>query len=96
MEPFDREADTPHQIDSIWSDSALASALQTGKIEHKFCARISAMDDEGDIARPKDWQPKNLEFLSIEQLEEYVAELEGEIVRAKTDIAAKKAHLSGA
>ena len=54
------------------------------------------MDDDNDIARPKDWQPKNLEFLSVDQLEEYVAELEGEIVRAKTDIAAKKAHKSGA
>ena len=54
------------------------------------------MDDDDDIAWPKDWQPKNLEFLSVDQLEEYVAELEGEIVRAKTDIAAKKAHKSGA
>lgn len=52
--------------------------------------------DEDDIVRPKDWQPKNLEPLSIEQLEDYIAELRGEIARTEADIAAKKAHISNA
>ena len=54
------------------------------------------MDDEDDIIRPKDWKPRNLETLSIEQLEEYVAELEREILRVQADIAKKRAHISGA
>ncbi len=54
------------------------------------------MDDEDDIVRPKDWKPRNLDSLSIEQLEEYVAELEGEVRRAQADIAKKRAHISGA
>ena len=50
------------------------------------------MDDEEDIVRPKDWVQRNIENLSIEHLEDYIAELETEIKRVKADIAAKKSH----
>jgi len=52
--------------------------------------------DEDDSVRPKDWQPKNLDPLSIEQLEDYIAVLRGEIARVEADVAAKKAHISDA
>ena len=52
--------------------------------------------DEEDSVRPKGWQPKNLEPLSIEQLEDYIAVLRGEIARTEADIASKKAHMNNA
>jgi uncharacterized small protein (DUF1192 family) len=48
------------------------------------------MDDEDDLPRPAAWQPRNLEPLSIDQLEEYIVALEGEIARVRADIAAKQ------
>ena len=48
------------------------------------------MDDEDDLPRPAAWQPRNLEPLSIDQLEDYIAVLEGEIARVRDDIAAKR------
>ncbi|MGB0576577.1 MAG: DUF1192 family protein [Alphaproteobacteria bacterium] len=54
------------------------------------------MDDEDDIVRPKDWTQRDIETLSIEQLEEYISELKAEITRVQTDIAAKKSHASAA
>jgi uncharacterized small protein (DUF1192 family) len=53
--------------------------------------------DEDDLlpqrAKPK---PKDLTPLSIAELEAYIEELEGEIARARADIAAKKARRGGA
>ena len=54
------------------------------------------MDDEEDIARPKDWTQREIENLSIEHLKDYIAELETEITRVKADIAAKKSHANDA
>ena len=54
------------------------------------------MDDEDDIVRPKDWVQRDIENLSIEHLEDYIAELETEIKRVKADIAAKKSHANDA
>ena len=54
------------------------------------------MDDEDDIVRPKDWVQCDIENLSIEHLEDYIAELETEITRVKADIAAKKSHANDA
>ena len=54
------------------------------------------MDDEDNVPRPPDWQPKNLEPLSIDQLEGYIRVLEGEIARVRGDIAAKQAKLNAA
>ena len=54
------------------------------------------MEDEDDLPRKLDWQPKNLEPLSIDQLEDYISVLEGEIARVRGDIATKRAKLGAA
>jgi uncharacterized small protein (DUF1192 family) len=54
------------------------------------------MDDEEDIVRSKDWTQRNIEALSIEQLQEYISELKAEIERVEADIVAKKSHASAA
>lgn len=54
------------------------------------------MEDEDDLPRKTDWQPKNLEALSIDQLEDYISVLEGEITRVRADIAAKRSDLGAA
>ena len=41
-------------------------------------------------------KPKDLEIMGVEELEAYLAELQGEAERVKQKIAAKKAYLSGA
>lgn len=41
-------------------------------------------------------QPKDLEVMSIEALEEYIAEMEAEIERARAEIAAKRDYRSAA
>ncbi len=50
-------------------------------------------DLEPRKAKPK---PKNLDPLSIDELNDYIAELEAEIARVKAEIAKKSAHLSAA
>jgi uncharacterized small protein (DUF1192 family) len=47
-----------------------------------------AMDDD-DAPKPKSFQPRNLEPLSIAELNDYIGELETEIGRARQAIAAK-------
>ena len=54
------------------------------------------MDDEENLPRPVEWQPRNLEPLSIDQLEAYVAVLEGEIARVRANIAEKESVRSAA
>ena len=54
------------------------------------------MDDEEDIARPKDWTQRDIEKLSIEHLEDYIAELKAEIARVEADMAAKNSHANDA
>jgi len=46
--------------------------------------------------RKKAPAPRELDNLSIEELKDYIAQLEAEIERVKAKIAAKQAHLSGA
>lgn len=41
-------------------------------------------------------KPKDLDSLGIEQLEDYLAELESEVAQVKAKIEAKKQYLSGA
>ncbi len=41
-------------------------------------------------------KPKDLDALSIRELEEHIAELEAEIARARAKIRAKQAHQAGA
>ena len=52
------------------------------------------LDDLEPRNRPP--QKKNLEVMSVEELEEYVAALEAEIERARETIAKKRDHLSSA
>ncbi len=41
-------------------------------------------------------QPKNLDPLSVDELQAYIVELEAEIARVKQEIARKQAHLNAA
>jgi uncharacterized small protein (DUF1192 family) len=41
-------------------------------------------------------QPRNLDVLSIEELNNYIEEMQGEIKRVEEKIAAKKAHINAA
>lgn len=54
------------------------------------------MDPEDLEPRKKKVQPRELDSLSIEELTDYIGEMETEIARVKAKIAAKRAHLSGA
>ncbi len=51
--------------------------------------------DEADLGG-QETQPRNLQPLSVRELEEYIAALEAEIVRARTAIAAKQSLRAGA
>jgi len=54
------------------------------------------MDVEDLEPQKKKEPPRNLDPLSVEELTDYIAALEAEIVRVKAKIEAKKAHLAGA
>jgi uncharacterized small protein (DUF1192 family) len=55
-----------------------------------------AMDEEDLLPQRQTKKPKDLTLLGIAELEEYIAGLEGEIARARTEIAAKQKQRSGA
>jgi uncharacterized small protein (DUF1192 family) len=51
------------------------------------------MDEEDFLPTPKPkFEPKILDDLSIDELREYIVELECEITRVERDITAKKSH----
>ncbi len=54
------------------------------------------MEMEDLEPRKKAVAPKELDSLSVQELTDYIGELEAEIARVKAKIAAKQAHLSGA
>ena len=54
------------------------------------------MDEEDEIFRAEDWTQRDIENLSIRQLEEYVEELNAEIKRVEADINSKKIHATAA
>lgn len=54
------------------------------------------MQEEDLDPRTKRPKPKDLEIMSIEALEEYIAGLEAEVERARAAIAAKQDHRSAA
>ncbi len=54
------------------------------------------MDLEDLDPRKKPSKPKDLTPYSVEELNEYIAQLEAEIERARAAIAAKQAHRAGA
>jgi uncharacterized small protein (DUF1192 family) len=54
------------------------------------------MDDEDLVPRRQPPKPKDLTLLGVAELEDYIAGLEAEIARARTEIAAKQRQRSGA
>ncbi|MGF1610270.1 MAG: DUF1192 domain-containing protein [Kiloniellales bacterium] len=54
------------------------------------------MDPEDLEPRKQKPKPKDLDALGVDELEDYLAELEAEILRVKDKIKGKKAYLSGA
>lgn len=54
------------------------------------------MDEEDLLPQRQKPKPRDLTVLGVAQLEEYVAELEGEIARARVEIAAKRKQRGGA
>lgn len=54
------------------------------------------MDPEDLEPRKKQPKPKDLEVMGVEELEDYLAELEAEAARVRDKIQAKKSYLSGA
>jgi uncharacterized small protein (DUF1192 family) len=54
------------------------------------------MEIEDIEPRKKAPAPRELDSLSVEELNEYIRQLEAEIDRVKVKIAAKQAHLAGA
>lgn len=53
------------------------------------------MFDEEDLGK-KPPTPKNLEPLSLDELESYIEELKAEIIRSEAEIVRKKAHMEAA
>ncbi|HEV2265409.1 MAG TPA: DUF1192 family protein [Stellaceae bacterium] len=54
------------------------------------------MDEEDLLPQRQKPKPRDLTVLGVAQLEEYVTELEGEIARARAEIAAKRKQRGGA
>ena len=64
-------------------------------IKPGFCYDISMFDDENE-PRKKPSTFKDLERLSLDELNDYIEELKAEIVRAEEDIKKKKAKMAAA
>jgi uncharacterized small protein (DUF1192 family) len=56
----------------------------------------AAMDEEDLLPQRQPVKPRDLTLLGIAELEEYIAGLEGEIARARAEIAAKQRQRTGA
>jgi uncharacterized small protein (DUF1192 family) len=56
----------------------------------------AAMDEEDLLPQRQPVKPRELTLLGIAELEEYIAGLEGEIARARAEIAAKQRQRTGA
>jgi uncharacterized small protein (DUF1192 family) len=56
----------------------------------------AAMDEEDLLTQRQPVKPRDLTLLGIAELEEYIAGLEGEIARARAEIAAKQRQRTGA
>jgi len=54
------------------------------------------MEEEDLLPQKQPVKPKDLTLLGVAELEEYIAGLEGEIARARAEIAAKRRQRSGA
>ncbi len=53
-------------------------------------------DDDLPTIQPKRMQPPVLDLLGVDELREYIAELQAEIGRVEADIVKKQAHRSAA
>ncbi len=53
-------------------------------------------EDEAPRPKPTRLQPLVLELLGVEELRDYIAELQAEIARAEQDILRKQSHRSAA
>ena len=65
--------------------------LQSNKVIDRRISRFLM-----ELPRKVGWEPKNLEPLSIDQLEDYISVLEGEIARVRSDMETKKAKIGAA
>ncbi len=54
------------------------------------------MDEDDLEPKKKKAAPKNLEPMGVEELEDYLAELETEMARVRAELESKKAYLAGA
>ncbi|MEE9210960.1 MAG: DUF1192 domain-containing protein [Kiloniellales bacterium] len=54
------------------------------------------MDEDDLEPKKKKPAPKNLEPMGVEELEDYLAELEAEMARVRAELESKKAYLTGA
>ncbi len=54
------------------------------------------MDIEELEPQKKKPEPKNLEAMRVEELEEYQGELEAEVARVRAELEGKKSYLAGA
>jgi uncharacterized small protein (DUF1192 family) len=58
--------------------------------------REAVMDLEDLEPRKRKPKPRDLDAMGVEELEEYLAELEAEVARVKDKLQAKKDYLAGA
>ncbi len=54
------------------------------------------MDEDDLEPQKRKPAPKNLEPMGVEELEDYLAELDAEMVRVRAELESKKAYLTGA
>ena len=54
------------------------------------------IDDDTPKPKPRRLEPLVLDLLGVEELRDYIAELQAEIVRAEAEITRKQAHRSAA
>jgi len=54
------------------------------------------IDDDAPKPKPQRLERLTLDLLGVEELRDYIAELQAEILRAEADIARKQAHRSAA
>jgi uncharacterized small protein (DUF1192 family) len=56
----------------------------------------AGMDEEDLLPRQKKPQPKDLSRMGVAELEDYIAEMEAEIARARSEISARLGQRQGA
>jgi uncharacterized small protein (DUF1192 family) len=54
------------------------------------------MDEDDLEPQKKKPEPKNLEAMGVEELDDYLAELEAEMARVRAELESKRAYLTGA